>query len=141
LYIGGCFLAIKFDLAGLRLAVVGRWPLFRGGRCSEVAVSTGLTARLTKNNILYYTILASPSCGVLKPAQAVIVVKVQQKKVLCTINLICFINVKSPNLEPQPQEISYRERERDRERETERKKEKRQQQRDKENEKERENET
>jgi hypothetical protein len=25
-------IAIKFDLAGLRLAVVGRWPLFRGGR-------------------------------------------------------------------------------------------------------------
>jgi hypothetical protein len=23
---------IKFDLAGLRLAAVGRWPLFRGGR-------------------------------------------------------------------------------------------------------------
>jgi hypothetical protein len=25
-------IAIEFDLAGLRLAVVGSWPLFRGGR-------------------------------------------------------------------------------------------------------------
>ena len=25
-------IAIKFDFAGLRLAVVGRWALFRGGR-------------------------------------------------------------------------------------------------------------
>ena len=25
-------IAIEFDLARLRLAVVGRWPLFRGGR-------------------------------------------------------------------------------------------------------------
>ena len=36
-------IAIVFDLAGLRLAVVGMWPLFRGGRYSEVAVNTGLT--------------------------------------------------------------------------------------------------
>jgi hypothetical protein len=36
-------IAIKFDLAGLRLAVVGKWPLLAGGRCSEVAINTGLT--------------------------------------------------------------------------------------------------
>ncbi len=28
-------IANEFDLAGLRLAVVGRWPLFRGGRYAE----------------------------------------------------------------------------------------------------------
>jgi hypothetical protein len=28
---------------GITLAVVDRWALFRGGRCSEVAVNTGLT--------------------------------------------------------------------------------------------------
>jgi len=36
-------IGIKSSLAGPRLAVVDRWPLFRGGCYSEVAVNTGLT--------------------------------------------------------------------------------------------------
>ncbi len=34
---------IYFSWLGIRPVVIDRWPLFGGGRCSEVAVNTGLT--------------------------------------------------------------------------------------------------
>jgi hypothetical protein len=40
----------NFEALGIKLAVVDRWPLFRGGRCSEVAVNTGLTVNNTTTN-------------------------------------------------------------------------------------------